>query len=308
MLKYFLKRVLQLIPVILGVTLLVFLIMKMAQGDPARLILGELATQEQVDELREEMGLNDPVLVQYIRYIWDCLHGDFGTSYLKSRSVSSEVISRFPNTMALALVSIIFTIILSVPLGIWAAVRQNTIIDSGIMVFSLIGISMPVFWLGLLLMLVFSLSLGLLPTSYDGSFSSYILPAICLIFPNMSTVTRTTRSSMLETIRQDYVRTARAKGCSQKMTIRKHAFRNALIPSITVIGIQMGQLMGGSVLVEQIFAWPGLGRLMLESINSRDTPMVLGCVILLTVACSVINLIIDMCYALVDPRIRSQYS
>lgn len=308
MLKYFLNRVLQLIPVILGVTLLVFLIMQMASGDPARLILGELATQDEVDALREEMGLDDPVLVQYARYIWGCLHGDFGTSYLKSRSVSGEVISRFPSTMKLALVSIVFTVILSVPLGIWAAVRQNTIVDSGIMVFSLIGISMPVFWLGLLLLLVFSLSLGLLPTSYNGTLASYILPAICLIFPNMSTVTRTTRSSMLETIRQDYVRTARAKGCSRKVTVRKHAFRNALIPSITVIGIQMGQLMGGSVLVEQIFAWPGLGRLMVESINSRDTPMVLGCVILLTVACSVINLLIDMCYALVDPRIRSQYS
>lgn len=308
MLKYFLNRVLQLIPVILGVTLLVFLVMKMASGDPARLILGELATQEEVDELREEMGLDDPILLQYARYIWGCLHGDFGTSYLKSRSVSSEVISRFPSTMKLAAVSIIFTVILSVPLGIWAAVRQNTAVDSGIMVFSLIGISMPVFWLGLLMMLVFSLSLRLLPTSYDGSLASYILPSICLIFPNMSTVTRTTRSSMLETIRQDYVRTARAKGCSRKLAVRRHAFRNALIPSITVIGIQMGQLMGGSVLVEQIFAWPGLGRLMVESINSRDTPMVLGCVILLTVACSIINLLIDMCYALVDPRIRSQYS
>lgn len=308
MLKYFLNRVLQLVPVILGVTLLVFLIMQMADGDPARLILGELATNEEVDALREEMGLNDPILVQYARYIFGCARGDFGTSYLKSRSVSSEVVSRFPNTMKLAVISIVFTVILSVPLGIWAATRQNTPVDSGIMVLSLVGISMPVFWLGLLLLLAFSLTLGWLPTSYDGSPASYILPAICLIFPNMSTVTRTTRSSMLETIRQDYVRTARAKGCSQKSAIRKHAFRNALIPSITVIGIQMGQLMGGSVLVEQIFAWPGLGRLMVESINSRDTPMVLGCVILLTVACSIINLMIDMCYALVDPRIRSQYS
>lgn len=308
LLKYFLRRILQLIPVILGVTLLVFLIMQLASGDPARLILGELATEEQCEALREEMGLNDPVLVQYGRYLFHCAQGDFGTSYIKSRSVTSEVLSRFPNTMKLAVFSLILTVILSVPLGVWAAIRQNKPIDSGIMVFSLIGISMPTFWLGLLLLIVFSLQLRLLPTSYDGSFASYILPAACLVFPNMSTVTRTTRSSMLDTIRQDYVRTARAKGCSKQTTIFKHAFSNALIPTITVIGIQMGQLMGGSVLVEQIFAWPGVGRLMIESIGYRDTPMVLGCVILLTIACSVLNLVVDFLYALADPRIRGDYS
>lgn len=308
MLRYFVSRLVQLVPVILGVTLLVFLIMQMASGDPARLILGELATQEQVDELRDEMGLNDPVFVQYVRYLWDCLHGDFGTSYIKSRSVTSEVLSRFPNTMALAVVSLILTVIFSLPLGIWAAVRQNTWVDRGIMVFSLIGISMPVFWLGLLLMIIFCLELRLLPTSYNGALASYILPAVCLVFPNMSTVTRTTRSSMLETIRQDYIRTARAKGCSRRTVIYHHAFRNTLIPTITVIGIQMGQLMGGSVLVEEIFGWPGLGRLMIESINNRDTPMVLGCVILLTIACSILNLVVDLCYALFDPRIRSSYT
>lgn len=280
----------------------------MASGDPARIILGELATQEQVNELREEMGLNKPLIVQYGHYLWNSLHGDFGTSYVKSRSVTSEVLSRFPYTMSLAVVSLLLTVILSVPLGIWAAVHQNQPLDKGIMVFSLIGISMPVFWLGLLLMIVFSLHFQLLPSSYDGSFASYILPAACLVFPNMATVTRTTRASMLETIRQDYVRTAKAKGCSRRIAIYKHAFSNALIPTITVVGIQMGQLMGGSVLVEQIFGWPGLGRLMIESINYRDTPMVLGCVILLTIACSVLNLVVDLCYALVDPRIRSQYS
>lgn len=280
----------------------------MASGDPARIILGELATQEQINELREEMGLNKPLVVQYGHYLWNSLHGDFGTSYVKSRSVTSEVLSRFPYTISLAVVSLLLTVILSVPLGIWAAVHQNQPLDKGIMVFSLIGISMPVFWLGLLLMIVFSLHFQLLPSSYDGSFASYILPAACLVFPNMATVTRTTRASMLETIRQDYVRTAKAKGCSRRIAIYKHAFSNALIPTITVVGIQMGQLMGGSVLVEQIFGWPGLGRLMIESINYRDTPMVLGCVILLTIACSVLNLVVDLCYALVDPRIRSQYS
>ena len=308
MVKYFFKRIIQLIPVILGVTLIVFVIMQFAPGDPARLILGELATQEQVEALRQEMKLDDPIIVQYCRYVLNCLKGDFGTSYLKSRSVTSEIFARFPNTLKLAFVAVFMTVILSVPLGIIAAVKQNTITDAIIMVISLIGISMPVFWMGLLLIMQFSLKLGWLPTSGCDSLASYILPGICLAFPNMSTVTRTTRSSMLETIRQDYVRTALAKGCSHKIAIYKHAFRNATIPSITVIGIQIGQLLGGSVLVEQVFAWPGLGRLMIESINNRDTPMVLGCVILLTIFCSVLNLVIDMCYALVDPRIRSQYS
>lgn len=308
MLKYFLKRILQLIPIILGVTLFVFLVMQLAPGDPARLILGELASQEEVEALRIDMGLNDPILIRYFRYIADFVQGDFGESYIKSRSVSSEIATRFPNTIRLSLVSAVITVVLSIPLGILAAVKQNTLTDTGVMAFTLVGISMPVFWLGLLLILQFSLKLGWLPTGGAIGFKSYILPAICLSFANMSTVSRTTRSSMLETIRQDYVRTALAKGCSRRTAIYKHAFCNALIPTITVIGIQMSQLLGGAVLVEQVFAWPGLGRLMVESISNRDTPMVLGCVILLTAVCSVLNLLIDMCYALVDPRIRGQYS
>ena len=308
MLKYFLKRIAQLIPVILGVTLLVFLIMQLAPGDPARLILGELASQEEVTALREEMGLNDPFLVRYGRYIANFCRGDFGTSYIKSRSVTSEIASRFPYTLNLSLMAALMTVVLSIPLGIAAAVRQNTAVDYAIMVVTLIGISMPAFWLGLLLILTFSLRLGWFPTGGAATMASYVLPALCLAFPNMSTVSRTTRSSMLETLRQDYVRTAQAKGCPRRIAVYKHAFSNALIPTITVIGIQMSQLLGGAVLVEQIFAWPGMGRLMVESITNRDTPMVLGCVILLTVLCSVLNLLTDMCYALVDPRIRGQYS
>ncbi len=308
MLIYFLKRIAQLIPVILGITLIIFVIMSLAQGDPARLILGEWATQEEVEQLRQEMRLDDPLLVRYFRYLYNFVQGDFGTSYIKSRSVATEVLGRFPNTVRLAFVAAILTVFLAVPLGIIAAVKQNTAVDSIVMVITLIGISMPVFWLGLLLILQFSLKLGWFPSFGSESWRSYVLPAICLAFSNMSTVSRTTRSSMLETIRQDYVRTALAKGCSRHDAVYKHAFRNALIPTITVIGIQMSQLLGGSVLVEQVFAWPGIGRLMIESINGRDTPMVLGCIILLTIVFSVLNLFIDMCYALVDPRIRGQYS
>lgn len=304
MIKYIFKRITFLIPVILGVTFLIFVIMQLAPGDPARLILGESATVEEVDNLRDEMGLNDPLLTRYAKYIFKFFQGDFGTSYLKGRSVFSEVMSRFPNTVRLALVAAIMTVIVSIPLGIYAAVNQNKFSDNFTMVFTLVGLSMPVFWLAILLIIQFSLKIRWFPVSGSTGWKSYVLPALCLAFVNMSTVTRTTRSSMLETMRQDYVRTARAKGVSKQAILRKHAFRNALIPTITVIGIQMGQLLGGSVLVESVFAWPGLGRLLVESINSRDTPMVLGCITLLTIVFSVLNLVVDLCYAAVDPRIR----
>ncbi|MDR1732206.1 MAG: ABC transporter permease [Synergistaceae bacterium] len=308
MIRYIVKRIITLIPVVLGVTLLVFVIMQLAPGDPARQILGEAAPEEAVEKLRVEMGLRDPVLLRYVRYMTRFVQGDFGTSYIKNRSVASEIASRFPYTVKLAVVAAVLTVVLSIPLGILAAVKQNTIFDNLSMIITLIGISMPVFWLGLLLILQFSLKFRWVPVAGAQSWRSYILPAICLSFVNMSTVARTTRSSMLETIRQDYIRTALAKGVARTKVVHKHAFRNALIPTITVIGIQMSQLLGGSVLVETVFAWPGLGRLMVEAINQRDTPMVLGCVILLTIIFSVLNLIIDLCYGLVDPRIRAQYS
>ncbi len=305
MAKYILKRMLALIPVIFGVTLVVFLIMQMAPGDPARMIAGEMASQEQVDELREEMGLNDPVLLRYFNYMADFFRGDLGESYFKHRPVMDEIMDRFPYTAKLAGTAVILTVIMSIPIGILAAVKQNTIFDNLSLVVTLFGISMPVFWLGLLLIILFSLQLGLLPTGGAESWRGYILPSFCLAFSNMSTVARTTRSSMLETIRQDYVRTARAKGVAKKTVIRKHAFRNALIPTITVIGIQVSQLLGGSVVVETVFAWPGVGRLMIESINSRDTPMVLGCIVMLTIVFSLLNLFIDLCYGFFDPRIKA---
>ena len=307
MMKYILKRLLSLIPVILGVTLLVFLIMQLAPGDPARLILGEMATKEEVHAMREEMGLNKNILVRYVNYMLNFVQGDMGVSYVRHVPVAKEIMTRLPNTVNLSFVAAILTVIFAIPLGIIAAVKQNTMTDDIISVITLIGLSMPIFWLALLLILQFSLNLGWFLVSGNRGFSSYILPAFCLAFVNMSTVARTTRSSMLETIRQDYVRMARAKGVPRKKIISKHAFRNALIPTITVIGIQMSQLLGGSVLVETVFAWPGLGRLLIDSINSRDTPMVLGCIVLLTIIFSVLNLIIDLCYALVDPQIRSQY-
>lgn len=308
MVRYFLKRLLSLIPVILGVTLLVFLILQLAPGDPARMILGEFATPEEVATLRSEMGLDKHVMIRYVTYMKNFLRGDLGKSYMKSRSVTSEVFSRFPATVKLASVAAVMTIVMAIPIGIIAAIKQNTIFDSISLVITLIGISMPVFWLGLLLIILFSLNLKWLPTGGATIWQSYILPAFCLAFSNISTVARTTRSSMLETIRQDYMRTASAKGVPYKNVIYKHGFRNALIPTITVMGIQLAQLLGGSVLVETVFAWPGLGRLLIESINMRDTPMILGCIVLITIVLSILNLVVDLCYAFVDPRIKSQYS
>ena len=304
MLKYILKRLVALIPVIMGVTLLVFVIMQLAPGNPARMILGEMATPEQVAALEEEMGLNKPLLVRYFNYMLNFLRGDMGTSYYKSTSVVSEVMSRFPYTAKLAGVAAILTLIMSIPIGVMAAVKQNSVFDNASLVVTLLGISMPVFWLGLLLIITFSLKLDLFPTGGADTWKSYIMPAFCLAFSNMSTMARTTRSSMLETIRQDYVRTAAAKGVPRKAVILRHAFRNALIPTITVLGIQMSQLLGGSVVVETVFAWPGVGRLMIDSISSRDTPRVLGCIVLLTILFSVLNLVIDLCYAVADPRIK----
>ena len=308
MLRYIFKRILMMIPVMIGVTLITFSMMYFSPGEPADYILGELATEEDKALFNEQNGLDKPFLVRFVNYVVDAVQGDFGISYSTRQPVIKEILSCFPTTMKLSLYAELFAIVLGVTLGVVSAVRQYSFIDNFTRIVAMIGVSLPSFWEGLMLIILFSVILGWLPPSGLTSWKHWILPAFTLSTWGLAACMRMTRSSMLEAIREDYVRTARAKGCSQKMTIRKHAFRNALIPSITVIGIQMGQLMGGSVLVEQIFAWPGLGRLMLESINSRDTPMVLGCVILLTVACSVINLIVDMCYALVDPRIRSQYS
>ena len=308
MVKYVIKRLLALIPVILGVTFLVFMIMQLAPGDAAKLILGESATQEQVEELREEMGLNDPAVVQYGRYMLNFVQGDLGTSYSTKRPVAEEVFSRFPYTFNLSIVAGVVSILLAIPLGILAAVKQNTLFDNVSMIVSLIGVSMPIFWLALLLVLCFSLKLGWFPVQGAESWKSYVLPAISLGFMNMAAIARTTRSSMLETIRQDYIRTARAKGVSKRQVIVKHAFKNALIPTITVCGIQLGQLLGGSVLTETVFAWPGIGRLLVQSINARDVPMVLGCIIVMTVCFSIVNLPIDLLYGFVDPRIKSMYS
>lgn len=305
--KYVLKRVLLLIPVLLGVSLLVFAIMSLTPGDPAQLILGENAPKAAVLKLREEMGLNDPFFMQYFRFVKNAIMGDFGRSYTTGREVFGEIFARFPNTLILAVIGIIISVCIGIPIGIISATRQYSFLDSFSMVIALLGVSMPVFWLGLMLILTFSVKLGWLPSGGYNGLSSIILPAITLGVGSAAIITRMTRSSMLEVIRQDYIRTARAKGVTEKVVINKHALKNALIPIITVVGLQFGHLLGGAVLTESVYSWPGVGRLMVDAIRQKDTPTVLAAVVFLAAAFSVVNLLVDILYAYVDPRIKSQY-
>ncbi len=305
--KYVIKRLLMLIPVIIGVSFLVFFIMSLAPGDTARMMLGEDAPIEAVEALREELGLNDPLLVRYANYMLDLLHGDLGTSYKSDRPVFSEIAARFPATLELAFWGMMFAVVLSIPIGILSATRQYSFVDGISMVFALLGVATPNFWLGLMLIIGFSLHLGWFPSGGAEGWRSLVLPVITLGTGCMANITRTTRSSMLEVIRQDYIRTAKAKGVSRKKVINKHALKNALIPVVTVIGLQFGALLGGAVLTEAVFAWPGLGTFLVNSIKAKDTPSVLGCVIIFSICFSIVNLCVDLIYAFIDPRIKSKY-
>ncbi|MCI7403261.1 MULTISPECIES: ABC transporter permease [unclassified Pyramidobacter] len=310
--KYIVRRLLTLIPVIVGVTFIVFFILNLSPGDPAAIILGEQATEEALAMKREELHLNDPLLKRYGRYMWDMLHGDLGLSYKNSISVWDQVIGRFPNTCVLAVAGIMVALLIGIPVGIISAKKQYSIIDNVSMVFALIGVAMPNFWFGLLAVIVFSLTLGWLPSQGMGEglvplLRSIVLPALTLGTGCAATVTRMTRSSMLEVIRQDYISTARAKGLDEKTITRRHMLRNALIPIITATGLQFGSLLGGAMLTETIFSWPGLGRLMVDAIKSKDIPLVLGSIIFMATTFSIVNLVVDIIYAFVDPRIKSQY-
>lgn len=305
--KYILRRFLVLIPIILAVTFIVFFIISLSPGNTAAMIIGDGATQESIDKLEEEMGFKDPIIVQYGRYVINLAKGDMGQSYATGKPVIAEVKSRFPNTLKLTLLSILISIAMAVPIGVISATRQYSIFDNFGMILALIGISMPSFWLGLNLIIAFSLKLGWLPSGGADSLKSIILPAVTLGAAAAASITRTTRSSMLEIMPQDYIRTAKAKGVGKRPVILKHALKNALIPTITIIGIEFGNLLGGAILTETVFSWPGIGRLMVESINRKDIPMVLGCIIVFSVGFSIVNLIIDILYAYIDPRIKANY-
>lgn len=306
--KYIFKRLMMMVPVMLGVTFLVFFIISLTPGDVTSMILGDGATEEAILELRQEMGLDDPIIVQYGRYMGNLVKGDFGISYATGKNVAVEISQRFPNTFKLTVSAIFLSVLISIPIGVISATKQYSIFDNVGMVLALIGISMPSFWTGLILIILFSLQLGFFPSGGMDGFKSLILPAFTLAIASTASITRTTRSSMLEVVRQDYINTAKAKGVNRKVVIRKHALKNALIPAITVIGLEFGVLLGGAVLTETVFSWPGIGRLMVQSIQSKDTPMVLGCVIVFALAFSIVNLTIDILYAFIDPRIKANYS
>ena len=306
--KYVIKRLVMLIPVIIGVSFLVFFIMAMAPGDTARTILGEDAPIEAVEALREELGLNDPIPIRYLNYMKNLLRGDLGNSYKSGRPVFEEIMSRFPATLELTFWGMLLAVGLSLPIGIISATRQYSFMDNASMIFALVATAIPNFWLGLMLIIVFALNLGVLPSGGNNAgFASLILPVITLATACMANIARTTRSSMLEVIRADYIRTAKAKGVSKNKVINKHALKNALIPVVTVIGLQFGQLLGGSVLTETVFAWPGVGTYLVNSIKAKDTPAVLGCVIIFSICFSIVNLAVDLLYAFIDPRIKSKY-
>lgn len=307
MYKFILKRLIMLIPVLLGVSFIVFSILSFTPGDPVEMRLGENYSEEAYDAMREEMGLNDPFLVRYIKYIVNAVQGDFGTSYRTSNPVVEELAARLPNTILLSVVAMFFAILVGIPLGVISATHQYSAVDNVSMVGALFGVSMPNFWLGLMLIVIFASGLGWFPSSNFDSWKSIVLPAVTLSVNSLAMITRMTRSSMLETIRQDYIRTARAKGLKESAVTIKHALRNAMIPIVTTVGLQFGFSLGGAVLVETVFAWPGIGRLLVECIKLKDTPVVVACVLVLATMFSIINLCIDILYAFLDPRIRAQY-
>ena len=305
--RYIIKRLLMLIPVILGVILLIFFVMDLAPGDPVLMVAAPDATQEELEVLRHEMGLDRGFFYRYFDYVINLLHGNLGTSYITKRPVMTTYLERLPLTVRLATGAIIITILISIPLGIIAAINQNTWKDSISMIVALVGVSMPPFWLGLLLMLAFALRLGWLPSGGTQGFKSLILPSLTVGLGQAAVMTRTTRSSMLDVIRADYLRTARAKGVTEKKVILKHALRNALIPIITVFGNQFSYVLGGSVLAETIFSWPGVGKMVVDAIGNRDIPTVTGGIVMTTILVTLVNLVIDILYAYVDPRIKGQY-
>jgi peptide/nickel transport system permease protein len=305
-LKFIGKRILWLIPVLLGVILIVFAINEIDPGDPVAALLGSGYTQEEYDQKKAELGLDKPFMVRYVDYVKGVVTGDFGVSYTTKRPISKELSERFGITFKLAVISILIAALFGLPFGILSAVRQYSAADNAVTVASLLFASMPAFWLALMMMLAFALNLKLFPASGIDGWKSWVLPSLASGLSFVATITRMTRSSMLDVVRQDYIRTAHAKGLDEKTVIMKHAVKNAMIPIITTIGFQFGILVSGSVIIETIFSLPGLGTLMLTAINNRDYPVIMGCVIVLAVLICLINLLVDVLYGFVDPRIMEQ--
>lgn len=304
MTSYVLQRAIGVVLTVFFVALTIFVMVRVLPGDPARVIAGMLASQQEVDRLRTRLGLDQPIWRQAVIFVGDLVKGDLGTSARTSNPVLTEIGARFPATMVLAVVSTILAVLMGVPLGTYAAVRAGRLPDLFVSTLVLFGISMPVYWLGLMLIILFSIRLHWLPAAGAEGVLSVVLPAVTLAFYSMAFIARITRSSMLEVMHQDYVRTAKAKGVRQRSLVWRHAFRNALAPVITVIGLQFGELLGGAILTETVFAWPGLGRLLVDSIFARDYPVVQGLVIVFALLFALVNLAIDLMYSVIDPRVR----
>jgi ABC-type dipeptide/oligopeptide/nickel transport system permease component len=298
------RRVLLTIPVLLGVATLVFSLIHLVPGDPVQAMLGDSATAQDVAELRGRLGLDRPLYVQYGAFMAGLARGNLGTSLRTNQPVAGAILERLPATFELAAAAMIFAVLVAIPLGIIAAANAGTGIDFAATTLALVGISMPNFWLGPLLAIVFSVSLGWLPVSGRGTPANLVLPAITLGAPLAAVLARMTRASVIEELRELYVTAARARGVSRARAVLKHAFRNSLIPIVTVLGLQMGAVLTGAVITETIFAWPGVGRLLIQSISFRDYPLVQGCILLIAVTYVAMNLLTDLVYGLLDPRIR----
>lgn len=332
--RYILKRLLNLIPVLLGITLLVFAFLHLIPGDPAVVLLGDRASPDQVEALRERMGLNEPLPLQYLSFLWNIIRFDFGRSIFTGFPILEEIKIRWPATFELSVAAMLIALILGIPAGVIAAVRKNSVLDNLTMSGSLIGVSMPVYWLGLLLIYLFAVNLQWLPPSgrisiqaglsfqpitgfyvldalIQGDMAAFrdviahlILPALTLSTIPLAILARITRSAMLEVLSQDYIRTARAKGVWEPSVIFKHALKNAMLPVVTIIGLEFGTLLGGAILTETIFAWPGIGEWIYGGILHRDYPVVQGGVVFVAISFVLINLLVDISYALLDPRIQ----
>ena len=304
MIKYSLKRLLYMIPVTVAVIFIVYLIMYLTPGDPVALLLGADATPELIVETRQKLGITDPFFVQLGRYIWNLLHGDFGMSWYTGNPVSERLFAAIPYTVTLSLLGMLVALIISVPLGVIAAVRRNSVWDYSISVFAMIGVSAPTFWVGTMLILLFALEWKMLPSAFNNDWTSFILPTITQGFNMLASVVRTQRSSMLEVLSSDYVRTARAKGVSELMVVVKHALKNALTPVITYLGPLVAGLLTGSFVVEKVFSIDGIGRYFVQMVSDRDYNMIMGIVIFYGAFVVICNLVSDILLAVVDPRVR----
>ena len=306
MVKYIVKRLILIIPIIFGISIILFTIMNLTPGDPAQMLIGDTYTEEALEQLRAELGLDKPFFQQYIDYIWNALHGDFGISYRTRNPVFDEVFSRFPHTVAITFLSIIIQVVVGVIVGIVAAVKQYSLLDTISQAITMVLASVPDFWIGLMLLLLFSVKLGLLPLSGIENWTGYILPAVAVALPYMANLIRLTRSTMLDVMRMDYIDTAKAKGVPKKKIIFKHALKNALLPVVTLAGVNISWMLGGPIVIEQVFNIPGIGSLMITSIRNKDTPVVMATVMFIAVLSCLINLATDLIYAAIDQRVKAQ--